>query len=121
MRCIKDITGQRFGRLVAVRPTKERYHSRVVWKCKCDCGSVKAIDGAQLRSGKLKSCGCSRHPEKQIRIPKRKTFTYDEVEQALVDNQGFVTRAAKSLGIAYRTFINHCKRLGIDPHGYYRM
>jgi len=41
MRKIKDLTNQRFGRLIAKRPTKERRSGSVVWGCKCDCGNLK--------------------------------------------------------------------------------
>ena len=35
----KDITGLRFGKLTAVRPTKERSRrGSTVWLCRCDCG-----------------------------------------------------------------------------------
>ena len=114
----KDMTGKRFGKLVAIRPTEKRRFGRIFWECKCDCGVVKVVDGAQLRQGKTNSCGCSQYPIPKEKIPKRRTFTYDEVVKALVNNQGFVTHAAEELGIAYRTFIRHCKRLGVDPHSY---
>ena len=55
----KDITGQRFGKLVAVRsdginPTRKG----MMWICACDCGNEARIDGRQLRAGATKSCGC---------------------------------------------------------------
>ena len=115
---IKDITGQRFGKLVAIRPTSKRKFERVFWECKCDCGVTKVIDGTTMRRGSVKSCGCSRYPIPKEKIPKRKTFTHDEMMQALVRNQGFIIHTAKDLGVTYRTFVTHCKRLGIDPEGY---
>ncbi len=111
----KDMTGKRFGKLVAKRPAKKRKFGRVFWKCKCDCGVTKVIDGATMRRGRVKSCGCSRYPIPKEKTPKRRTFTHDEVVKALIDNQGFVTHAAKDLGVVYRTLISHCERLGIDP------
>ena len=57
---IKDITGQRFGRLEALEPTDKRSGSNVVWKCQCECGNVCEVDGANLRRGHVKSCGCLR-------------------------------------------------------------
>jgi hypothetical protein len=33
-----DIIGETFGRLMAIRPLKERYGSNVVWLCRCSCG-----------------------------------------------------------------------------------
>lgn len=53
-----DLTGQKFGRLIALKPTDQRSGSNIVWLCKCECGTVKAISGGSLRSGLTKSCGC---------------------------------------------------------------
>lgn len=55
----KNLTGQRFGRLVAIEPiAKRQQNGNVVWKCVCDCGNKLKVDGASLRSGSTKSCGC---------------------------------------------------------------
>lgn len=53
----KDITGQRFGRLVAVKPLKRRVGGNIVWLCKCDCGSVTAVSGGNLRRKSVQTCG----------------------------------------------------------------
>lgn len=55
---IKDLTGQRFGKLVAIRGTDERIHGSAVWECKCDCGKTAFVNAYSLRSGATKSCGC---------------------------------------------------------------
>ncbi len=63
----KDMTGQRIGRLVVVaevRPRRVRYvntkyiQTRTRWRCRCDCGKTKIIEGITLRTGKVTSCGC---------------------------------------------------------------
>lgn len=51
----EDLTGQKFGRLVAtilnsIRPPK--------WLCKCDCGNEIIVPAGRLKSGNTKSCGC---------------------------------------------------------------
>lgn len=51
-----DLTGQRFGRLTAVRPTGKA--RSVVWEVKCDCGTVKTVPCANLLTGNTRSCGC---------------------------------------------------------------
>ena len=56
-----DLTGQRFGRLVALEPTYK--NGKTAWVCKCDCGVEKVIDTSHLRQGDTKSCGCL-HKEK---------------------------------------------------------
>lgn len=57
----KDITGQAFGRLVAVGPYDYVGEGRVRlvrWRCVCECGGEKIAVGSQLRCGAVKSCGC---------------------------------------------------------------
>ena len=57
---MKDLTGQRFGRLVAIRSTEKRRSSSVVWECICDCGNTAFISRDALNSGGTRSCGCLR-------------------------------------------------------------
>ena len=55
----KDISGQRFGRLVAVEPIEKRGKSRqLIWKCLCDCGELCFVRNSNLANGTTKSCGC---------------------------------------------------------------
>ena len=53
-----DISNQRFGKLIAIEPTKKRYRSFVIWKCKCDCGNECEVSLGHLQAGNVKSCGC---------------------------------------------------------------
>lgn len=59
---LKDITGQRFGRLVVLGIShRRRRSSRIVivhWQCRCDCGTEANISTSDLRSGNTQSCGC---------------------------------------------------------------
>lgn len=58
----RDLTGQRFGRLVALSytPGQHKPHKNGLWKCVCDCGNVVSVYGGSLRAGDTKSCGCLR-------------------------------------------------------------
>jgi len=40
---MSDLTGQRFGKLVAIEPTEKRVSKSVVWKCLCDCGNYHEV------------------------------------------------------------------------------
>lgn len=58
-----DITGQRFGRLVAIKRAGRQISSypgctRTLWQCKCDCGNKKNATSTALRQGHTRSCGC---------------------------------------------------------------
>ena len=57
---LKDLTGQRFGRLTIVRRSvNELGHlNGSEWWCACDCGIGKKINGSVLRRGGARSCGC---------------------------------------------------------------
>lgn len=55
-----DLTGKRFGRLTILRKSEDSRKSSIYWKCKCDCGAIKDIDGSHLRRGYTNSCGCIR-------------------------------------------------------------
>jgi hypothetical protein len=52
-----DLTGKRFSRLLVLGRSHIQSHN-VKWVCQCDCGNIKHIVGANLRSGKTASCGC---------------------------------------------------------------
>ncbi len=49
-----DITGRRFGRLVAL----SRDSSANMWSCVCDCGKRIAAASGNLRKLRTQSCGC---------------------------------------------------------------
>lgn len=53
-----DISGQRFGRLLAIEPTEKRVDKKVVWLMLCDCGTTAEVVGVSARSGNTQSCGC---------------------------------------------------------------
>ncbi|QIB68279.1 hypothetical protein Ami103574_02650 [Aminipila butyrica] len=54
----RNLTGQRFGRLVAKYPTDKRSGTAVVWHCECDCGRSCEATSLGLTSGRTKNCGC---------------------------------------------------------------
>lgn len=87
-RTAKDLTGQRFGKLVVLRQDGNWGKQRA-WLCQCDCGNQKRARQNSLlgfvRPGvpRLRSCGClkadlkaetaaRRAAEKAARIPKKK-------------------------------------------------
>jgi len=57
---VRDLTGQKFGRLtvIARRPAIKGDH--VAWRCLCDCGREHVATGNNLVRGKVGSCGCAK-------------------------------------------------------------
>lgn len=57
-----DLTGQRFGRLLARCQAKipRTHRGEYRWLCDCDCGNTHAVSVSRLRLGVCLSCGCLR-------------------------------------------------------------
>lgn len=56
-----DITGQRYGRLIAVKRIEKPEgikSNSAWWLFKCDCGKDVTTNSNNVRSGRIKSCGC---------------------------------------------------------------
>lgn len=72
-----DLTGQRFGKLVALYPIYSgSKHEHTKWHCKCDCGNELDIDMGNLRQGFSQSCGCTHSKQEEYII---KLLTKDNI------------------------------------------
>lgn len=58
---MKDLKGQRFGKLTAIQPTDAPTAKCTTykWLCVCDCGNMVTASVNALTTGKTKSCGCA--------------------------------------------------------------
>lgn len=55
-----DRTGQRFGKLVAIKESGRDNNKKVLWLCKCDCGNETTVPSGSLVTGNTTSCGCDK-------------------------------------------------------------
>ena len=62
---MKNIIGERFGRLTILEYSYTNKHKKRVYTCLCDCGNVKNIVYNSLSSGLTKSCGCLKKEKSQ--------------------------------------------------------
>ena len=53
-----DITGQRFGRLTAIKRDGSSPTGQAMWICVCDCGNSHRVAAQVLSMGRSSSCGC---------------------------------------------------------------
>ncbi|WP_051464075.1 AP2 domain-containing protein [Lacrimispora indolis] len=79
MRQVRDLTGQRFGRLVAKYPTDKRLGTSVIWHCACDCGKSCEVAAVNLLAGTTKSCGCLRSEAAKEQIDKNRNPKYIDI------------------------------------------
>lgn len=96
----KNITGQRFGRLVALGPIGRSSDRKIIWLCRCDCGNTCTPTGKSLRSGNTKSCGCLR----------------DESARARFTKHGYTMHPLYG---TWRKMISRCHALGEDSFSNY--
>lgn len=107
----KDITGQRFGRLIAVEPHgRDCRNGDLLWRCQCDCGTQVIIDGARLQSGATQSCGCLRRDVSRKKYQQNQQFMAQVGDaSSLFDSNGIalssVTVSARNksgmIGVSY--------------------
>ena len=56
---IMDLSGQKYGRLTVLSfAGRDKTTSKLLWKCRCDCGNEAIVKGNCLRTGNTESCGC---------------------------------------------------------------
>lgn len=56
---VKDLTGQKFGRLTVIKMADYRKKGKITWVCRCDCGNYVDMPGINLtKANGTKSCGC---------------------------------------------------------------
>lgn len=63
-----DITGKRFGKLVAIKPTEKHSNSSILWECQCDCGNIHYASVSDLNMGYVQSCGCLTCSKGELKI-----------------------------------------------------
>jgi DNA-binding CsgD family transcriptional regulator len=98
-----DITGQRFGRLTALRFLP---NSRSAWVCRCDCGNTHTANISALKTGKVKSCGCYR----------RDVAAVDDVEGLLSGKLRQIDQHAEFYVYELANHAGYCKP-GVDATG----
>lgn len=68
-RNLEDLTGRVFGRLTVLYRAEDYIGSSGTripkWHCRCECGNEVDVIYGNLRSGKTKSCGCTRASKKR--------------------------------------------------------
>ena len=71
----KDLTGQKFGKILVLERLNE--YGKAIYKCRCDCGKIFTVEGQYLTRSKepYRSCGCN-----------HKSIGEQNIEQILQDN-----------------------------------
>jgi hypothetical protein len=132
---LKDLTGQKFGRLTVQNFHKRDKGGRAQWLCKCECGVFRTIEMYNLTTGHTRSCGClsrERSSERgKLRIKhghtagKKRSRTYSSFMNMITrcHNQrdpSYKNYGAKGITLCKRwrhSFLNFLKDMGERPLG----
>lgn len=106
-RRFSDLTGNRYGKLLATEFKGFNENRKAIWLCQCDCGQSWTGLGNSLTSGRTISCGCAAKdtsvymPEKArresaVKCAKRRarklnacgSFTEQDIEELLIKQRG---------------------------------
>ena len=117
MKC-KDLTNQRFGRLIAKRRGENDKTGHTRWFCDCDCGTKDVLVYKDaLLDGRQVSCGCFSREQKSKTFSElnRKYNTYDLSGEYGV---GYTSKGEEFYFDLedYEKIKDYCWR--IDKHGY---
>ena len=89
----KDLTGQRFGRLIVIKKDGKDKNGNVKWTCKCDCGNTtQPIRSSSLRNGSTKSCGCLNKEKSSENMKKLRAEWEQKEEYKLMQKEANIKR-----------------------------
>lgn len=122
----KDITGQKFGKLTAIKRDSITSSARgySFWECNCACGNTITCSLRNLSSGNTKSCGCVRGESRrthgmsgsrEYRIwIHMKSRCYNESDSRFYTHGG---RGIKVCDRWLHSFDNFLEDMGLAPSG----
>lgn len=101
--CYEDITGRRFGMLVALEYAGQKHRRRTYWKCQCDCGNIAIVQTVHLKSGHTSSCGCK----------------MDIIHKNIAKVNYVNGLSQDRIGRIYHNMINRCRNSKMPMYKYY--
>jgi len=54
---LQDLAGKTFNELTVIKRVANR-GNQTMWECLCSCGNTKNVPAFDIKSGKIKDCGC---------------------------------------------------------------
>jgi hypothetical protein len=106
--------GDRFGSWTVLHRDSVR-HGAIYWLCRCDCGTVKAVSRANLRSGKSSQCRiCGSESHRGMRSPEYSVWHSMMGRCHWTRNKRYSDRGIRVCK-RWHTFINFYEDMGARP------
>jgi hypothetical protein len=105
MAAIKDLIGEKFGRLTVIEFAGLNKNKKSLWKCRCDCENKNTIIymAHSLKIGYAKSCGCLKNPgPKECNERIREKLLKNSVRNSdCLEWQGYIPEKGVHYGMMY--------------------
>ncbi len=75
----KDIAGNKYGKLTAIKPL--RINTSTIWLCECECGNFHECTINHLEMNQVKSCGCWFKKTEEVMLDEAKIRFHDSIEK----------------------------------------
>lgn len=116
-------TGDKFGRLTAIKFDHRDKRSNQYWIFQCDCGNKKVLCVSEIKKGHTKSCGCLRK-EMMTKHGMARTRTYKSWEAMKIrclnkSNKDYKYYGGRGITVCkeWLIFENFYKDMGDRPQG----
>lgn len=113
-----DISGQRFGRLVALervgRTLAPNGTRQSMWRCRCDCGNETVVKYISLTTGNTRSCGCMEEENRHANMQKALEQRRKSVSMDFVGNLD-----AHPLYKTWKSMLMRCNNPNVDGYKHY--
>jgi hypothetical protein len=103
-----NLADHKFGRLTAVRAVG-RTGGKVVWLCRCACGSTTNVRAGSLTGGETQSCGCLRREATGDRFRGPRNGRAKQYADLRADGWS-LRRIAASLGVTFQAVSDGSRR-----------
>ena len=112
---MKDISGQRFSRLVALS-----YAGEGKWLCRCDCGNMVAPRTDSLTGGNTTSCGCARRKNGSVSNPTYRVWQGIKMRCLNPNDTGYHNYGGRGIKVCERwlDFDTFLHDMGARPNGF---
>lgn len=99
-----DLKGNVYGRLTVLGDDGTRTKtSKVLWRCRCDCGNEVHVLGSNLKRGATKSCGCLNSEKRRERF---KDLAGTETENFKIIDKAY----SKNQRVWWNCICKHCSQ-----------
>jgi hypothetical protein len=114
MGAVRDISGHRNGRLVAVQCVGRNAEGRAMWRCVCDCGTERIVQSNNLlRPSGTRSCGCLRRDANKAKTLRDGAWNDGKSYAIAGGSHCYKTRHSWAKAVI-RHYGNKCMRCGWD-------